>query len=137
MKLVSGMSVFCTSFLLAAAVHAAPVCSVGDSGNVLWKGKWYPATVNKVNEDQSRCYIHYNGYGNNWDEWVGGDRFSKTGGADAGAGFKPGDSVEVKWKGSWYAASVLKASNGKYRIHYDQYDNSWDEWVGSDRIRPR
>lgn len=135
MKLVSRMSVFCVSFLLAAAVHAQPVCSVGDSGKVLWKGTWYPATVKKVNEDQSRCYIHYTGYGNNWDEWVGGDRFRKEGGA--AAAFKPGDAVEVKWKGNWYAASVLKVGDNKYKIHYDQYDNSWDEWVGPDRIRAR
>lgn len=129
-------ALFVCSSMFAMASHAAPVCSVGDKGNVLWKGKWYSATVVKVNEDQTRCFIHYTGYGNNWDEWVGGDRFQKTGGG-AGYSFKPGDAVEVKWKGTWYAASVLKAANGKYKIHYDQYDNSWDEWVGNDRIRPR
>lgn len=132
-------TVFSVASLWAVSAYAAPVCSVGDSGNVLWKGQWYAATVVKVNEDQTRCYIHYTGYGKNWDEWVGGDRFQKTGGGavSPGMGFKPGDAVEVKWKGTWYAASVLKVSNGKYRIHYDQYDNSWDEWVGNDRIRPR
>lgn len=135
MKWISGMSVLCASFLLAAAAQAAPVCAVGESANVLWKGKWYPATVTKVNEDQSRCYIHYSGYDNSWDEWVGGDRYKKSGGA--AAGFKVGDAVSVKWKGSWYAASVMQVGDSKYKIHYDQYDNSWDEWVGPDRIKAR
>jgi hypothetical protein len=134
---MAGALLFVVLSTLGLSSIAAPVCSVGDSGNVLWKGKWYPATVVKVNENQSRCYIHYTGYANSWDEWVGGDRFQKTSGESNASGYNPGDAVSVKWKGQWYAASVLKVTNGKYKIHYDQYDNSWDEWVGNDRIRPR
>jgi hypothetical protein len=121
---------------ICAFAAQAQVCSVGDRADVLWKGKWYSASVTRVNDTQSRCYIHYTGYGSNWDEWVGQDRIRILAHATAPA-FRAGDPVAVKWKGKWYPASVLRAHNGKYHIHYDQYDNSWDEWVGSDRIRPR
>jgi hypothetical protein len=135
MKTKNMMAVlFACVLSLCAFAAQAQVCSVGDQGEVLWKGKWYAASVTQVNQDQTRCFIHYTGYGSNWDEWVGQDRIRVRAHA---AAFRVGDPVQVKWKGKWYAASVLKSHNGQYRIHYDQYDNSWDEWVGPDRIRPR
>jgi hypothetical protein len=39
---------------------------------VEWKGQWYPATV--VREEKGKFYVHYVGYGPEWDEWVGKDR---------------------------------------------------------------
>lgn len=117
--------------IVAAALFAsAPVsaCSSGDKAEVLWKGSWYPAHVLKGKG--AECYIHYDGYGSNWDEWVGPDRIKV-----ASARFYEGDAVQVKWKGSWWPAHVLKAKGGLWKIHYDGYDSSWDEWVGPDRIR--
>ncbi len=55
-----------------------------------------------------------------------------------GKSFAAGDDVEVEWKGSWYPASVMELKpQGRYKIHYDGYDNSWDEVVGASRIRAR
>jgi hypothetical protein len=53
--------------------------------------------------------------------------------------FKKGDPVMVEWKGSWWPARVIAMRQGKapYKIHYDGYSNSWDEWVGNRRIRRR
>lgn len=120
--------------ILAPATHAA-VCDVGDSASVTWKGSEYPAKVLKVNKEKTRCYIKYDGYGDNWNEWVGEDRIKVTGTSEESAAFNTGDPVQVKWKGSWYPASVIAVKGGKYKIHYDGYDNSWDEWVGNDRIK--
>ncbi len=133
MKIRNIAAALCIGTLVSFSSHAANLCSVGDNAEVLWKEKWYPVVVTKVNEDQSRCFIHYTGYENSWDEWVGGDRYRSM----KSTSFKVGDPVDVKWKGKWYAASILKIGENKYRIHYDQYDNSWDEWVGPDRIRAR
>lgn len=130
----------CAAYALAVAswVQAA-VCSVGDQALVNWKGKEYPAKVLKVNEDQTRCYIKYTGYGDEWNEWVGPDRLRIPGReiSVSTSRFKVGDSVDVKWKGSWYPASVLSVKNGRYKIHYDGYGSNWDEWVSDDRIRSR
>ena len=50
-------------------------------------------------------------------------------------GFSVGDVVEVEWNGSWYKANILEVKDGKYKVHYEGYDNSYDEEVGMDRIR--
>ena len=41
----------------------------------------------------------------------------------------------VEWRGAWYDAKVLKKKQGHWYIHYVDDDDSWDEWVGKDRIR--
>jgi hypothetical protein len=52
--------------------------------------------------------------------------------------FAPGARVQVKWKGSWYNATVLRVRPGPaYLVHYDGYASSWDEWVGPGRIKAR
>lgn len=45
---------------------------VGDRVEVKWKGRWYPARIQRVNGDN--YYIRYDGYDSSWDEWVGPDR---------------------------------------------------------------
>src|SRR5438128_8031011 len=49
--------------------------------------------------------------------------------------WKPGDRVEVQWKGDWYQANVIEVKGNQYKIHYDGYDSSWDEWVDNSRTR--
>ncbi|OGQ47073.1 MAG: hypothetical protein A3H42_01250 [Deltaproteobacteria bacterium RIFCSPLOWO2_02_FULL_46_8] len=51
--------------------------------------------------------------------------------------FQKGDAVQVLWSGTWYPARVLKTKQDQLYIHYDGYDNSWDEWVGPDRYKSR
>ncbi len=52
---------------------------------------------------------------------------------------KPKISLEpdcmVLWRGSWYAAKVLREKPGYWYIRYVDDDDSWNEWVGPDRIR--
>ena len=45
------------------------------------------------------------------------------------------NQAEVEWHGTWWAAEVVKTNGDRYLIHYTGWDNSWDEWVGPDRIR--
>lgn len=51
------------------------------------------------------------------------------------ASFAVGEKIEVLWSGTWYKADVLEAKGGQYKIHYDGWASSWDEWVKPDRIR--
>lgn len=49
-----------------------------------------------------------------------------------------GDAVLVEWEGQEYPAKIIKVeSASKYRIHYDGYDEIWDEVVTRDRIQGR
>ncbi len=52
------------------------------------------------------------------------------------ATWKQGDHVEVQWKGDWYQAEVLEVKGNQFKVHYDGYASSWDEWVENSRIRP-
>ena len=97
----------------------------------LWKGTWYRATV--LERDGQRARVRYAGFGAEWDEWVGPDRLRPHAPVRHPAGAK----VEVRWKKSWYAATVLEERQGIHRIHYDGWSDVWDEWVPGDRIRPR
>lgn len=60
-----------------------------------------------------------------------------TGRQGAHLPYRLGDAVSVLWKGIWYAATVTQLGGHKVKIHYDNYDNSWDEWVDGSRIRYR
>ena len=46
---------------------------IGDKISVEWQGAWYDAHVEHVLSRQE-IVIHYDGYGHEWDEVVGGDR---------------------------------------------------------------
>jgi len=55
--------------------------------------------------------------------------------AKAGAkSFKVSNPVIVEWHGRWWPAKVLEVGENKWKIHYDGYSASWDEWVGPERI---
>ncbi|MDZ8083294.1 MAG: Tudor-knot domain-containing protein [Nostoc sp. SerVER01] len=109
--------------LIPSAFAASP-CSVGQKADVLWKGTWYPVTVLDIDDNQ--CYITYDGYDSSWDEWVGTSRFR--------ASFEVGDAVRILWKNEWYQGRILDVSNNLYKITYDGYDSSWDEWVEPARV---
>lgn len=98
--------------------------NTGDKVQVLWKGSWYAATVKEHKDNQ--WFIHYDGYGNEWDEWVGKERMKVA--------WKKGDKVKVEWNGQWYAATILDIGDGKYKIHYEGWGNEWDEWVKPERM---
>ena len=48
---------------------------------------------------------------------------------------KIGDRVQVLWNGSYYSATVTEAKETVWKVHYNGYDDTWDEWVNGDRIK--
>jgi hypothetical protein len=50
--------------------------ATGHKVDVLWKKKWFPATVLKVKEGIH--FIHYTDYDSSWDEWVASKRIRET-----------------------------------------------------------
>lgn len=55
--------------------------------------------------------------------------------AQAADRFSVGDSVSIQWSASWWPGRVLAVDGERYRIRYDGYDASWDEWVTAERLR--
>ncbi len=98
----------------------------GDKVEVLWNNKWYPATVIDV-PSSTTWKIHYTDYSDSFDEVVGKDRIRLV--------WKKGDKIQVLWNGSWYKAAIIDVNGSKYKIHYDGYADSWDEWVTADRMK--
>ncbi len=96
--------------------------------------QWYKAHVLAYDEASDQYQVHYVGFGAKYDEWLPSSRVR---------GYTPrqyavGARVEAcDDSGDWYPAKVLEGWYGLHLIHYDDYDQTWDEWVGPDRIRPR
>jgi WD40 repeat protein len=49
--------------------------------------------------------------------------------------YKQGDKVLISWKGQWYPGQIIQVTGDKYLISYDGYDASWNETVGTDRLK--
>lgn len=64
---------------------------------------------------------------------------AKSGGAVApGSLCTVGNTIQVYWGSTWYDATVKATrEDGQCYIGYDGWADSWDEWVGADRMRPR
>jgi hypothetical protein len=45
------------------------------------------------------------------------------------------DAVSIQWSASWWPGRILAVEGERYRVRYDGYDASWDEWVSADRLR--
>ncbi|WP_254507297.1 SHD1 domain-containing protein [Anatilimnocola floriformis] len=43
--------------------------------------------------------------------------------------------VHVLWGGAWYPATVISKTDTQAKVHYDNYSDSDDEFVGVDRLR--
>jgi hypothetical protein len=149
------------AFVLALALSVA-ACSksyrVGDHVLVEWEGADYPAAVQAV-EGPGKYRIHFEGYDPIWDESVPIARIKRklpeSGSVPSppppakvrarmasGAGktqlstFKIGDRVKVDWKGTFYPATILVVLGGeRYRVHYEGYDQNFDENVDISRIQ--
>jgi len=49
--------------------------------------------------------------------------------------YNAGTKVEINYNFVWYKGSVIEVKGDQYKIHYDGYGDSSDEWVKKDRLR--
>lgn len=47
-----------------------------------------------------------------------------------------GQRLEVEYKGRWYRAKIIDTDGDQAQVHYAGFDDSWNEWVAPDRLRP-
>lgn len=43
--------------------------------------------------------------------------------------------IEILWVNSWWPGKILEINGDKYKVHYNNYPSSYDEWVTKERIR--
>jgi len=50
---------------------------------------------------------------------------------------KVNEKIQIEHNGSWYDGTILKvnAAEGQYYVSYDGWSDSWNEWVGVERIK--
>jgi hypothetical protein len=101
----------------------------GSQVEVLWNGHYYKAAV--IETRASECKVHYTGWASSYDEWATSARMR------ADHDLAIGEPIEVEWKGKYWPAVVRAKRPNEWRVHYDGYEDSWDEWVGARRIRYR
>jgi hypothetical protein len=58
-------------------------------------------------------------------------------GAPTSSKYNVGDAVMVEWNGKWYPSHVIAADKNKWKINYDGWESSWDEWVTDARIKSK
>lgn len=117
--------------LVVAPARPRPHPRVGQQVEVRAEGGWYPAQI--IDADGERFRVHYYGYDPSDDEWVDEARIRQA----ERPTYAAGTPVEVKWKRSWYPATVKDIRSGVHYIQYDDFDAEWNEWVALKRIRPR
>ena len=48
-----------------------------------------------------------------------------------------GQRLEVESKGKWYKAQIIDVDGDQVEVHFAGFDDSWNEWVSRDCIRPK
>jgi hypothetical protein len=115
--------------MVVAAARTRSDPQIGRRVEVLSEGEWYPAQI--IDAGGAQLQVHYYGYEASDDEWVSSKRIR----AAVRTTYPAGTAVEVKWKRSWYPATVLDSHSGIHQIQYDDYGPEWNEWVALKRIR--
>jgi hypothetical protein len=47
-----------------------------------------------------------------------------------------GQRIEVEYKGRWFKAKIIDVDGDQVEVHYANFGDKWDEWVGPERTRP-
>lgn len=115
--------------LTLSSAAAAPCTRYGERLEVLDEGAWWPATITGQPGDQ--LAVHYDGYTGSSDAVVEVSRTRPY----APVTYAAGTRVEVRWEERWYPAVIRDQRLGVHLVHYDDFAETWDEWVAADRIR--
>jgi hypothetical protein len=98
------------------------------------EGKWYKSRVLEYDSASDQYKVHYLGFDVKYDEWLPSSRVR----AWEPKQFTVGGKVEaLSEDGKWYPAVVRNAWYGLHLVHYDDYDATYDEWLGPGSVRAR
>lgn len=110
---------------------------VNDKIQIEHNGSWYDGTVLKVNAEEGKYFVSYDGWSDSWNEWVGADRI-KSAGKEAPktvlTKFVVGDRVEVEYGMVPEPARIISVGENKYEIEYDN-KSFGKKWVTEKQIK--
>lgn len=97
--------------------------------------QWQPATVVRM-EGAARVRVHYDGYGQEWDETLPLDRVRFQSEPPSFRDYRAGEVVLVSFQGRLALATIVdQISANVWRVHYDGYGSQAIEEVPGDRLR--
>lgn len=107
--------------------------SVNDKVSIESNGTWYDGIVLKVDKENGKFFVHYDGWEEAFDEWVTPERLKIKKGAPL-TKFKVGDKVEAEYGMIFEPATVIEVGENKYHI---KFDNSLfgDKWLSENKIK--
>lgn len=114
---------------IIAKAEPNPPKRVGERIEVFSAGEWWKALI--IDAGANSFKVHYYGYETINDEWITAKQIRQF----KPKQFKVGERVRVESDDKWYPARVLEVRGGSHHIKYDDYDDEWNEWVSSDRIK--
>lgn len=121
--------------LAAIALSAAPAlaCPVNKAVDIEWNGSIFPGTVLEGPDAQGHCFVSYDDWDESWNEWVAPSRLTLL---DVASACVIGQTRQIEWNGSLWAGTILDGPNaaGECFVTYEGWDESWNEWVGQDRL---
>lgn len=147
----------CCLAVLFSGVGCKETYRIGELVLVEWCGAEHAAYV-VARKGRTRYRVHFDGYESRWDTDIPHDKIKRRLDeplvpppplcADvaralgiqqpekgAPALYQPGAQVRVTWRGSVYKATVLAIEGpNRFKVHYEGYDNAWDEVISGDRI---
>ncbi len=109
----------------APAPQQAIALPGSDDIEIYWGGSWVKGDIIQVSGNQFR--VRYDGWSPDYDEWVDRSRIRQ-----APSAYSP--QVDIYWGASWYPGVIVEQRGGSYLVHYDGWSNSFDEWVGAERL---
>ncbi|HFC47217.1 MAG TPA: hypothetical protein ENJ63_04970 [Dissulfuribacter thermophilus] len=93
---------------------------------------WYEGSILEISGDKAR--VHYPDYGDQYDDqWTPLMYFNPPYSFDVGDEVIVQDSRDFS---IYWPAEIVDTRDDEYKVHYDGYDSSWDEWVDRCRIFP-
>lgn len=105
--------------------------NVGDKLEGEENGKWYQVTILKV--EDGKYFIKWDNYSDTYNQWIEGDKLRKR--TVVTDNYNVGDKLEGIDLGVWYPVTILEIKDGKYKIHWDGYNDSYDVWVSASQLR--
>lgn len=90
-------------------------------------GDWLNASIIKI--ENNTVLIHYTGWPNKWDEWVGinSPRLLKQ--WKLGNDLQINHRIDVKCQGKWLEAQVIKVNRDFILVRYAKPNQSLTEWI--------
>ena len=110
--------IFLLTLILGVFGFTAQAQKVNEKLQISHNGSWYDGKILKVDGD--KYFITYDGWSEDWNEWVTVDKLKGFATQAPLTKFNVGDKVEVEYGMVPEPAEVVEVGENKYKIQYEK-----------------